>query len=427
MKNIFLKSTLILLIGVMVSKCLGFFIKIILVRIIGDGINIYSLIMPTYSLLIAITQLGLPYAISCIMAKNNNRGIHIIASIIPITLLFIIFIIILIIAFAPTLANTLLKNPDTYYPIISICFVLPFTSISGIIKGYYFGKQNMLPNSISTIIEQIVRLILLLTVVPFLLHISLTAAVSGYIIISAVSEIAQIIVYLFFAPKNLSITLSDLKIRVPLMNELLSISIPNLSGRLIGNICYFFEPIILTNILVFIGYSTNFIQSEYGVYNAYVIPILTMPAFISLAMNSTLVPEVSRNYKNKPYLKRLLKKCVIISLIIGIIYCIFLYFRSGFLLKVLYDTNKGVDYIKLLAIFFPLFYIEGPLSSALQGLNLSKYTMQTTLTGCIIKILTLAILSFFSIGIYGLIISEIIDIIVVNYLNIKKLHELDYI
>ena len=74
MKNIFLKSTLILLIGVMVSKCLGFFIKIILVRIIGDGINIYSLIMPTYSLLIAITQLGLPYAISCIMAKNNNRG-----------------------------------------------------------------------------------------------------------------------------------------------------------------------------------------------------------------------------------------------------------------------------------------------------------------------------------------------------------------
>ena len=39
----------------------------------------------------------------------------------------------------------------------------------------------------------------------------------------------------------------------------------------------------------------------------------------------------------------------------------------------------------------------------------------------------LAILSFFSIGIYGLIISEIIDIIVVNYLNIKKLHELDYI
>lgn len=427
MKNIFLKSTLILLFGVMISKLLGFFIKIILVRIIGDGINIYSLIMPTYSLLIAITQLGLPYAISCIMAKNNNRGIHIIASIIPITLLFNTIIIALIIAFAPFLSNTLLKNPDTYYPIISICFVLPFTSISGIIKGYYFGKQNMLPNSISTIIEQVVRMILLITIIPLLLKISPSAAVSGYIIISAISEIAQIIVYLFFAPKNLSITLSDLKIRIPLMNELLSISIPNLSGRLIGNICYFFEPIILTNILIFVGYSTNYIQGEYGVYNAYVIPILTMPAFISLAMNSTLVPEVSRNYKNKGYLRRLLKKCVLFSLLIGVVYCIFLYFRGAFLLDILYNTNKGIDYVKLLAIFFPLFYIEGPLSSALQGLNLSKYTMQTTLIGCIIKILTLTILSFFSIGIYGLVISEIVDIIVVNYLNIKKLYELGYI
>lgn len=427
MKNLFLKSTLILLIGTLVSKCLGFFIKIILVRIIGDGINIYSLIMPTYSLLIAITQLGLPYAISCIMAKNNNRGIHIISSIIPITLLFNVFIITLIILFAPYLANTLLKSSDAYLPIISICFVLPFTSISGIIKGYYFGKQNMMPNAISTIIEQIVRLILLIAVVPFLLTKSITLAVAGYVVISAISELAQIIVYMFFLPKHISITLSDLKIRVPLMNEILSISIPNLSGRLIGNICYFFEPIILTNILVFIGYSKNFIQGEYGVYNAYVIPILTMPAFISLAINTTLIPEVSKNYNNKSYIKSTLKKCMIISLIIGVLYCVFLYLRSDILLKVLYDTNKGVDYIKLLAIFFPLFYIEGPLSSVLQGLNLSKYTMQTTLIGCLIKIISLTILSFLSIGIYGLVISEIIDIIAVNYLNIKKLHKLGYI
>lgn len=229
MKNVFIKSTIILLIGTCLSKVLGFLIKIIFTRIIGDGIAIYSLIMPTYSLLIAITQLGLPYAVSSIMARNNNRSIHILASIIPITIIFNILIIGIVILFAPFLANTLLKNPDTYLPIISICFVLPFTTISGIIKGYYFGKQNMLPNSISNIFEQLARLLLLTTVIPFLLEKSTIIAVSGYIIISAVSELTQIIVYLFFAPKNLSITLSDLKVRIPLMNEILSISIPNLS------------------------------------------------------------------------------------------------------------------------------------------------------------------------------------------------------
>ena len=94
MKNVFIKSTIILLIGTCLSKVLGFLIKIIFTRIIGSGITIYSLIMPTYSLLIAVTQLGLPYAISGIMARNNNRSIHILASIIPITMLFNIIIII---------------------------------------------------------------------------------------------------------------------------------------------------------------------------------------------------------------------------------------------------------------------------------------------------------------------------------------------
>lgn len=427
MKNIFIKSTIILMLGTLLSKVLGFIIKIIFTRIIGSGINIYSLIMPTYSLLIAITQLGLPYAISSIMARNNHRGIHIFSSIIPISLLFNVIIIVIVLTFAPILSNNLLKNPDTYYPIISICFVLPFTTISGIIKGYYFGKQNMLPNSISNIFEQLTRLILLITIVPILMEKSPIIAVTGYIIISAVSELVQIIVYLFFAPKNLSITLSDLKIKIPLMNEILSISIPSISGRLIGNICYFLEPIILTNILLFIGYSNGFIAEEYGIYNAYVIPILTMPSFFTLALNTTLIPEVSKNYKKKNYIKRLLRKCILISLIIGIIYCTFIFFKGDIILDVIYNTNKGIDYLKLLALFFPLFYLEGPIISTLQGLNLSKHTMTSTLIGCIVKLVAMAILSLFSIGIYGLIIAEIINIIIIIYLNVKKLYQLKYI
>ena len=139
------------------------------------------------------------------------------------------------------------------------------------------------------------------------------------------------------------------------MNEILSLSIPSLSGRLFGNICYFFEPIILTNILLFVGYSTSFISSEYAVYNAYVIPVLTMPSFFTMALNTTLVPEVSKNYKNPQYIKSLIRKCIIVSLTIATIYCIFLFFKSGTLLNILYNTDKGINYIKVLAIFFPLF------------------------------------------------------------------------
>ena len=49
------------MIGGIATKLLSFIIKIYFTRIIGtDGINIYAIIMPTYSLLITIAQLGLP-------------------------------------------------------------------------------------------------------------------------------------------------------------------------------------------------------------------------------------------------------------------------------------------------------------------------------------------------------------------------------
>ena len=380
MKNTFIKSTVILLVGTLATKLLGFFIKIIFTRIIKDGINLYSLIMPSYSLIIAITQLGLPYAISVIMARNNYRGIRIFASVIPISLLFNIVIIGIIFAFSPFLANNLLKNPNLYYPLISISFVIPFTTISGIIKGYYFGKQNMLPNAISSIFEQLTRLILLLLIVPYLMNISTTHAVTGYIIISAICELVQIIVYLFFAPKNAHFTMSDVLPDKHIAYDVFSISIPSVSSRLIGNICYFLEPIILTNMLLFVGYSSNFIESEYAIYNAYVIP-----SFFTLALNTTLIPEVSKHYNDKIYIKRRLRQSMIISFLIGALFCAFVFFKGDFVLSLVYNTNKGYDYIHLLSIFFPIFYLEGPLVSTLQGLNYSAYTMKVTLISSIFK------------------------------------------
>lgn len=427
MKNIFIKSTIILLIGTLVTKLLGFFIKIIFTRMIGDGITLYSLIMPTYSLLIAITQLGLPYAISVVMARNNYRGIKILASVIPYALFFNLIIIILIFIFAPFLANNLLKNPELYYPLISISFVIPFTTISGIIKGYYFGKQNMLPNAISSVFEQLTRLLLMLLIIPYLMRISTVHAVSGYVIISSFCELVQIIVYLFFAPKKAVFSLYDLIPNKNISYDVFSLSIPSVSSRIIGNICYFLEPIILTNMLIFVGYSTSFIENEYAIYNAYVIPILTMPSFFTLALNTTLVPEVSKNYNDKSYVKRRTRQSVLISFSIGLLFCLFVYFKGDMLLNLVYNTSKGINYIHILSIFFPLFYLEGPLVSTLQGLNYSAYTMKVTFISSFFKLLIMVITCLFSIGIYPLIISEIFSIFVVVYLNYSKLKKLDYI
>ena len=422
MKNKFFKSTLILMIGSLLTKLLGFIIKIIFTRTVSqDDINLHSIIMPTYSLLITLASLGLPLAISNLIAENKKSSKSILFSIIPTSLIINLVLIIIIFISAPFIANNLLNHPEAYYPIISIAFVLPFVSLSSIIRGYFFGKQKMLPHSISNIIEQVFRLLIIIILLPKLLKYGTVVTVSAYILFNILSEIISIIVFLFFAPKNFCIKKEDLKPDINVVKDVLSIAIPTTSSRIIGNIGYFFEPIILTLALSLVGYSNNFILTEYGIYNAYVLSLLTIPSFFIIALNTSLVPEISKNKDNKKMIIRRLKQSIILSLIIGIISNVFVYVFTEELLMIIFKTTNGVEYIKFLAPFFVFLYLEGPLSSCLQALNYAKYTMKVTIITSIIKIVSLFFFSLLRIGFYGLLISEVINIFLVVYLNAKKI------
>ena len=147
-KNKFIKSTLILIIGGFITKLLGMLIRIITTRLIHtEGIGIYMLLTPTFSLLITIAQFGFPIAISKIVAEEKTRGKDLIFSIIPVSLLLNIFLIIFLLLTGKFIAYNLLHEPRCYLGIISIGFVLPFISISSILRGYFFGKEKVFPHS----------------------------------------------------------------------------------------------------------------------------------------------------------------------------------------------------------------------------------------------------------------------------------------
>ena len=425
MKNKFIRSTLILIIGALFTKLLGFVIKIIFTRTVSnDAINLYSIIMPTYSLLITLAQLGLPLAISNLIAESKSRSKKIIFSIIPASILINIILISIVFITAPYISNVLLKNKDTYYPIISIAFILPFISLSSIIRGYFFGKQKMFPHTLSNIIEQIFRLLLIILFVPKILKYGKILTVSIYILLNILSEILSIIIFLFFTPKNFTIRKDDLIPDIKIIKEILSIAIPTTSSRIIGNIGYFFEPIILTFTLSLIGYKNNYIISEYGTYNAYVLPLLTIPSFFIIALNTSLIPEISKYKNSKKIIIKRLKQSIIFSFIIGLISNTVVYIYTGDLLNIIFKTTRGIEYIKFLAPFFIFLYLEGPLSSVLQALNHAKYTMKVTLITTIIKLTTLFIFSLMHIGIYGLLLSEIINIFLIITLYSIKLNRI---
>ena len=418
MKNKFIKSTIILIIGGGITKILAMVIKIFLTRSIGDeGIGLYMLILPTFNLFITLCTMSLSTSISKLVSEKGF-GKKIVLPLVPISLFYNFILMILLIITAPYIAKYLLNEPRAYYPIMGISFTLPFICISNILKGYFYGKENMSPYVISNIVEQSVRLFFIIFMIPKLLVYGINIAVLGVVLINVISEFASIVCLILFIP-NKKIEFTDFKSDKLIIKDILNISLSSTGSRLIGSISYFLEPIILTFIMGLVGYSNSYIVSSYGVITGYVFPLLLIPSFFTMAISTSLLPVISNNYArgNYQYTRKKLKQALIISLLIGILFTVIFMIFPEVLLKIIYNTSLGGDYIRIVAPFFLLHYIQGPLTSYLQAVDKSKEAMFGTLVGAIIKNILLLVLPIF-IGIWGFIIASLVNILYVTLQHI---------
>ncbi len=423
MKEKFINSVIILLIGGLLTKLLGMFIKIMMSRLIGtEGLGLYMMVLPTFSLFIGIGQFGLPTALSKLVAEKRKNNIKLFFSILPISLFINLLLIITIIIIAPVLANNLLHNPRCYLPILAIAVVIPFTSLSSICRSYFFGKEKMVPHVVSNLLEDIVRLTLMIIGIPFFLPKGLEYAVCYIILSNVISEGVSILVLFLFLPKKIQLKKEDLIPKKDYMKESLSIGIPNTTGRLLGSIGYFLEPILLTTTLLSLGYSSKFITTEYGILSGYVMPLLLLPSFFTMAISQALLPVVSREYTrgNYTFVTKKIKQAILYSLAIGIPVTIFFIIFPEFPLKLIYHTKEGISYMRFLAPVCLFQYIQSPLSSCLDAMGKSRDAMIATTIGVVIRSIFLVLLSLLNIGIWGLIIAISLNVFAVTFYSLKK-------
>ena len=422
MKNKFITSTIILLAGGFITKILGMFIKIIMTRNIGiDGLSLYMLILPTMSLFINLSQFGLPIALSRLVALNTRNNKKLFFSIIPITIIMNILISIIIILIAPIISNNLLHNNIIKLGIIAISLIIPFTTLSSICRSYFFGKERMFPHILSLIIENIIRLLFMIFILPKINNLKLEYVIFLLVSSNIISELTSTIVLVLFLPKNVNIKINDLKPNMNYIYDSFKLGIPNVISNLIYSLSFFLEPIILTNILTN-NYSINYIVREYGIITGYVIPLLTLPSFFTLAISQAIMPYITREYSNKNN-KNIRKKITVITIIILIfstLITIIFELQGKNLLKIIYKTNLGYNYLKVLSPIFIFQYIQSIFIFTLNAIGKNKVIFYLSIISLFIRSLSIILLSFFHIGIYPYIISIFINIIISTLYLVKK-------
>lgn len=410
--NLLIKNIIILLVSGALAKVLGMLGKIIYTRIVGvNVVGLYTMITPTFMLIISICQFSFPISISKISAeeKYDNKSLlksaYFVGSIISIILIIILILTSNLIALS--LHNKLLTPA-----ILSISAIIPFVMISSVQRGFLHGKEDMLPASITNVTEEIIKIILILFLLPIAISKGDITSVIFLILFNVITESSNIL----FMQKVISkkyISNKKGKVNKKIIKEILSISIPTTSVRLIASIGFFLEPIILTNTLLSSGYSPNYITMEYGIINSYIVPLLSIPSFFSISIASALLPNITKAYANKKYdeFNRKLLKLMFLSMLVGAVCLTIILIFPNEILKLVYNVNFGINYIYLIGPFFLILYMQPTLSVALQAMDKTNKLFLTSTISVIIKYSTLYVLGKIGFGMNALIFAMIAGIV----------------
>lgn len=420
-----LSSLMSILGAATIGKLLSMLARLLTVRTIkSEAMGIFSLINPLMVLLINLSQIGLPVAISTLIAKkpNDSRKIYVTAFIIGI--LLSILIMLLIFFLAPIFAKFCLKNESTTLAIYGLGLLIPLTTTSSIIKRIYIGKRKVQYTTNSSIVEEIFRLSFLLFAIGYFSKQGPEMGALGAVIGMAFGEVGQTLYLYFIASKNtkkncLSWLFDKNYESKYAAKELLKISLPATASKIIGSVAYFFEPIIFTNMVYKLNLDMNSLVIEYGILTSYVFPILVLPSYFIIAISNYFLPDLAKSIETRDYQTGYLifLKLISTSLGLGIIFTNIIFFGSDFLFNTLYKTTKGAEYLKVLSFPFLIFYIETPCIISLHALSRSNKTILSTIISSLIRLFLL----FFSIkylSIYAVAISTLVGAYIDILLNL---------
>ncbi|MGD7044086.1 stage V sporulation protein B [Jeotgalibacillus proteolyticus] len=434
----FIRGTLILIFAAMLTKVLGFIHRMVLARMVGEeGVGLYMMTFPTLMLVITITQLGLPVAIAKYVseatAKRDEQVVQrilnvslIITGTLALTFTPVMFLL------APFLTETLFADDRTFWPFVAILPVVPIAAFSAVLRGYFQGKQQMGVTAVGSIIEQLIRLVLLYILVGMLLPMGIEYAAAGAMLASIGGELLSLgYLYLHFVYSRRKIHIQagngGQPPRKTIAKQLLSIALPSTGSRMIGSIAWFLEPILVMQCLTMVGFTAAFATKEYGMLTGFVLPLLLLPSFITVSLSTALVPAISEAKAKNQFVtvEHRIQQALRISLVTGGLFSILLLTHGTYLLEALYHSTNGANLLHFMAVLFIFYYYQGPLHAVLQAYDAAGAAMMNSLIGAVVKLVVMAALMLQpGMGITGAAIGIMVGLVMVTLLHFFTMRKL---
>ena len=408
-KNSFIGGAFIATLGIIIVKVIGLLYVIPFNAIIGEqGGALYGYGYNIYSLFLSISSAGFPFAISKLTSEYNALGLkkavrdtYKIAT--RIILVISILIFVLLFVFAPQIGKLIIGDvtggntyEDIGFVIRMVSFailVVPFLSVT---KGFLQGHKFITPTSISQIIEQLVRVLVILLgsfvalkVFKSELRTAVGIAVSG-------AFFGAVAAYLFLRHKLKKSKILEEKVeknsvesKKEIGKKILQYSIPFIVISLVYNLYNTVDMILVSRTMNdILKFPVNVTESVVSVFTAWGTKLNSILLAITTGLTTSLIPNVVSSYTKGDMndVNNKFNKALQCLLLIIVPLTIFLSLLVEPVWTLFYGNSTYGPIVYKMFVFVALFGgFYSIVVNTLQGLNKYKLVITTVLIGLVIN------------------------------------------
>lgn len=448
-KNSFVEGTFIATFAIILVKILGMLYVIPFYKIIGeDGGTLYSYAYNVYNLFLNISTAGIPLAISKIISEYNTlemyeakeraykigRNFILIISVIAFFLLFVFAEEFGYLILGKITGGNTIKDVGFVIRSVSFCLlIIPFLSVS---KGYLQGHKYITPTSISQIIEQIVRIAVILMgsyIVINILNKSVTLGVGIAVFGAFVGGLIAFIYIKYKIHKNSGSfnkkTKKDKVESKEIIKKIASYAVPLIIVSVATDIYGLTDMTLVIRTSYKLGFTASQSEIIASIISTWCPKICMIINAVAIGMSTSLIPHMVSSYTKKDYKEsnKKFNQAIGIIIITTLPLAIGLSYLSNSTYTLFYGSSEyGGTILKYTAFssFFASIYIV--ISMALQSLNKFKVVYASSILGFLTNaLLDIPLMYLFNyLGLYafyGAILATILGYFVSYTISLYKL------
>ncbi len=319
-KNTFIEGAFISTFSILICKIIGLLYVIPFYSLIGNkGGALYSYAYSIYAIFLSLSTCGIPLAISKNISEYNELGYHKakndvykIGKYVILGLGLLSCLILLI--FAPNIAYLIIGNVEGGNTIEDVSTAIRIVSLSLLIvpslsvtRGYLNGHKMILPTSISEVLEQVVRVLVIvvgsfLTIKVF----NLPTNVAVYIAVAGAGIGALVaLIYLKLKLKRNKDAIVNESENEPeyrkkdILKKIVLYALPFVVIDLIRSAYGMVDSFTVVKTMVNLGYDVSVAETTIGVLSTWATKLNMIVASVALGFVTSLIPNIAGSAAKK--------------------------------------------------------------------------------------------------------------------------------